>query len=112
MDEQGEFFPKQPLPIDHDQWPEGRGFARIYGRDPHRQQPIMKNLLGYRAMLRMEQDLTTLQALDIVIAHWARRFPEHLRPMKAEEQDSDIDRRDYIPDKRMLSLLGRVVDID
>lgn len=102
----------KPLPSVGPQWEEGRGFARLYTRDPHTQARFVKALIGFRAHAEWMHEEEVIEAADVVLRFFAKEFPEFLTSSAAEEQSSDIWREDYTPDLHMLRLLNMKTGVE
>lgn len=100
----------KPLPAGGTQWEEGRGFARLYTRDPHTQARFMKAMIGFRACAEMYHRTDVVEAADVVLNYFAERFPDFLTPSTVEEQSSDIFRQDYEPDTFLLQMLDLIAE--
>lgn len=101
-----------PLKPPGTQWPEDRGFSRLYEGDPHTQARLVHHLLGFRALLETRRADELLEALDCVIAGFSNFFPEFLTTTPAEQQSSDFFRENYEPDERMLTILHDLFESD
>lgn len=100
----------QAIPSTGSQWPEARGFARTYARDPFLQSTFLENLLGFRKMIDEWGSHDTkddqLEAIDTTIRTFIDNFSDCLRPIPMDRLDSDIGAFiDYVPEDRLLHAL-------
>lgn len=96
-------------PYDPEQWPEARGFARVFTRDPEIQSRYVKILLGMRQEQReYVKDENVVQAIDVVLKAFLNKYPECLMHHTQAELDADTLSHEighYKPEERMLWLL-------
>ena len=102
---------REPVSVDPDQWPEGRGFRRVYVRDPDRQARLVKALLGFRQDLReYHGDTTTVEAIDVVLRTFHQHFPEFMQVGYQREPDTEWSGGEYNADDRLLRKMQEILD--
>lgn len=100
-------FEKAPVPVDPAQWPEARGFQRLYSGNPEYQARLVMALFGFRQdLLEWAHDEETAAAVEVVIKTFYERHPEFME--EGFIPDSDIGTGPYHMDERLVSYMARI----
>jgi hypothetical protein len=100
------------IPFDPAQWPEARGFVRVYARDPDQQARFIMVMLGFREDIVEHHygDEETVASIDNVIRTFARRFPEFREDGFERGEDTYLGRGKYHMDERIEWLITDIVN--
>lgn len=102
------------IPVDPAQWPEARGFARVYVRDPDQQARFIMVMLGFRKDAVEHHyggdDAEAVDAIDTVIRTFANRFPQFLEDGFERDEDTYLGRGTYHMDERIGWLIADIIN--
>ncbi|HEY4963793.1 MAG TPA: hypothetical protein VIH90_03800 [Candidatus Saccharimonadales bacterium] len=100
---------RAPVPVDLAQWPEVRGFRRIYVKDPERQARFVMALIGFKQELKYKaHDEDTVKAVDMVLRAFHEHYPEFMED--GMETDSDVGTGIYHMDDRLGNYMSGVLE--
>jgi hypothetical protein len=100
---------KAPSPVDKAQWPEARGFRRLYSKNPEYQARFLMVLLGFRQdLVEWAYDEATTEAIDTVIRGFHARHSEFMQDGYAP--DSDFGLGAYVADDRLLRYVAQILE--
>ncbi len=101
-------YENAPVPNDPGQWPEARGFRRLYSHNPEYQARLAMALLGFRKDLReWTEDTDTIAAIDVVLRTFHARHPEFLQDGYVME--SDLGGGTYHLDNRLAHYMDEIL---
>lgn len=108
------YNPRTPISVDRAQWPEGRGFRRVYVGDPDRQSRIAMGLIGFKHELELygKKDSPAIEAIDIVLRAFYEQHPEFLIEGFERDPETEMGRGLYYPDDRLIHYMGQVLEND
>ncbi len=96
-----------PVPTDPAQWPEARGFARLYGANPEFQARLAMALFGLRQdLLERHHDAAAAQVVEATIRVFAEHYPELTQDGYVPNRD--FDQGTYRLDERLVWLLENI----
>lgn len=100
------------IPVDPAQWPEARGFARVYARDPDQQSRFIMVMLGFRKDLIEHHygDKDAVSAIDTVIRTFTERFPQFLEDGFERDEDTYLGKGAYHMDERIRWLIEDIIN--
>ncbi len=103
-------YDKAPVPVDPAQWPEARGFRRIYSGNPEYQARFIMALFGFRQdLLEWAHDEDTAKAIEAVIHTFHQRHSEFMQD--GFVPDSDIGTGTYHIDDRLRTYMAEIGSI-
>src|SRR5579872_1690777 len=100
-------YDKAPVPADKAEWPEARGFRRLYSGNPEYQARLVMTLFGFRQdLLEWAHDEESVKAVESTILAFYNRHPEFMQD--GFMPDSDIGTGAYHMDDRLRSYMGQL----
>lgn len=103
-------YDKAPVPVNPAQWPEARGFVRVYSGNPEYQARFVMALFGFRQdLLEWAHDNETAEAVEAVINAFYQRHPEFMQD--GFVPDSDIGTGPYHMDDRLRTYMAELGSI-
>lgn len=101
-------YDKAPVPADKAQWPEARGFRRLYSGNPEYQARLVMTLFGFRQDLtEWAHDEESARVVEDTILAFYGRHPEFMQD--GFVPDSDIGTGAYHLDNRLQKYMTELI---
>lgn len=101
---------RAPVPVDPAQWPEARGFHRLYSKDPERQARLAMALIGFsNALEEIHRDKKAADAVKPVIQSLCQYYPELAEETMVTPMESSSSGEVYQIDDRLAYYLDTIL---